>query len=77
MASRIISKSFSHLFENGLFSNDDDIDLEELKEYYEDFFQDNYFVKTKITSTKTIESIDEKYTVCHFIFCSNWIGLRN
>jgi len=63
MASRIISKSFSQLFENGLFSTDEDNDLEPLREYYADFFQNEYFARTQIISTNTVESPNERYTV--------------
>lgn len=66
MASRIISKSFEKLFENGLFSTDENNDLEQLREYYSDFFQNDYFARTQIISTNTIESPDEKYTVILF-----------
>jgi len=63
MATRIISKSFPQLFESTLVSSDEDIDLSELREYYSDFFQPEYSIKTQIISTKTIEAPDEKYTV--------------
>jgi len=63
MATKIISKSFSHLFENSLFSTDDDFHVDEMREYYSDFFQDQHFAHTQITSSKTVEALDEKYTV--------------
>jgi len=63
MATKIISKSFSHLFENSLFSTDDDFHVDEMREYYSDFFLDQHFAHTQITSSKTVEALDEKYTV--------------
>lgn len=63
MAARILSKSFSNLFENGLFSSEDDQSFEEMKEYYSEFFQYEHFAQTKITGSKTMETLDEKYTV--------------
>jgi hypothetical protein len=58
-----ISKSFGHLFENGKYSTDEVSDPAELRKYYADFFKEEYFVKTQITTTKTVEILDDKYTV--------------
>jgi len=63
MATKIISKSFSQLFETGLFSNEDEFHIEEVRECYSELFQDRYLATTTITNTKTIEALDEKYTV--------------
>jgi len=63
MTTKIISKSFTQLFENGLFSTEEDFNIEEMRECYAEFFQDEYFARTQITGTKTVEALDEKYTV--------------
>lgn len=42
------------------------MDIEELREYYSDFFQDGHFVKTQITATKIVEVLNERYTVSAF-----------
>lgn len=63
MATKIISKSFTQLFENGLFAAEEDFNLEEMRECYAEFFQDEYFARTQIIGTKTVEALDEKYTV--------------
>jgi len=63
MMSQTLPKSFSNLFETVLFQTDDQVDIEELREYYADFFNPEAFVKTEITHSKIIQGIGEKYTV--------------
>lgn len=63
MAIRIFSKSFSQLFENETVSADEKAEQEELKLYYADLFAEKSFARTEIIDTKTMEALDEKYTV--------------
>ena len=63
MAIRIFSKSFSQLFENETFTDDEKAEQEELRLYYAELFEEKSFAKTEIINTKTVEALDGKYTV--------------
>jgi len=63
MTGRTLSKSFPYILHSGMFSTDESISMEELKEYYSDLFQDDFFVNVKIVGTRIMDINDERYTV--------------
>jgi len=63
MTARTLSKSFPFILHGGVFSTDESVSMEELKEYYSELFQDDFFVNTKIIGTRIMDTSDERYTV--------------